>query len=237
MNSVIFPTFCSSISTEWPFPLAIHNIASCHCTFDKNNFADTDYVDSHITLPDSLQAAINKRKAEYLAGRLCAREALKKFNYYGYPLSQEDKSPLWPITLCGSISHSQQIVAAIVSQRQDWQSLGLDIELLLDNQRSTKLLSTITNANEQQLIGDNLSLFTTLAFSIKESLFKALYPLTHKRFYFEHAEIINWSKNGQITLKLLIDLSNEWKKDCEISGQFSLRGHYLWSLISIPNKS
>lgn len=237
MNSAIFPKFCTSFSTEWPFALNTHNISCCHCTFDKNHFADTDYISAQVVMPDLLKTAINKRKAEYLAGRICAREALKKFNYHGYPSSQEDKSPLWPLTVCGSISHSQHVAAAIVSQTRIWQSVGLDIELILDNQRSAKLLSTITNTNERQLAGDDLSLFTTLAFSIKESLFKALYPLTHKRFYFEHAEIICWSRSGQVTLKLLIDLSNEWPIGSEITGQYCVRDHFLWSLINIPSTS
>lgn len=234
MNLSIFPKFCSAIYQQWPFSLPIDDVAISYCQFDKNIFSDLDFYLAQIDLPNLLQSAVNKRKAEYLAGRLCAREVLKKFNYFGYPLTQPDKSPLWPSSLCGSITHSQGLAAAVVARKKQWQSLGLDIEHLLDERRSEKLLSTITTQPEQKLINGDISLFTTLAFSIKESVFKALFPLVNKYFYFEHVEIIKWSKQGLVTVKLLIDLSDEWQKDQQINGLFCVKDNYLWSFIGIP---
>lgn len=60
----------------------------------------------------------------------------------------------------------------------------------------------------------------TLTFSLKESLFKTLYPLTLQRFYFEHAELLEWSADGLARLRLLTDLSAEWRHGAELSGQF-----------------
>lgn len=238
MKKQIYPPFYSAITEFWPFPLNISNAFLYYCNFNKENFDDIDYQNANIELPANLNKAINKRKAEYLAGRLCAKEALKKLNYQGYPTTNKDKGPNWPESICGSITHSHNIAAAVVASKQNWQSIGIDIEQLLNTKRSERLLSTVTNNKEQQLIltDTDIGLFTTLAFSIKESLFKALYPITNTRFYFEHAEIIDWSKTGKVRLKLLIELSKEWHEGKEITGQFCIKDNYLWSLITIPNK-
>lgn len=235
MKVINNPTFCSSFSKEWVFPIPVPNVSLCHCTFNKDLFMASAYAENGITQPEHLHTAIPKRNAEYLIGRLCAKKALADLNIDDYPLINPDKSPQWPALSCGSISHSKQLAAAIVALKSHWQGLGLDIEYLLTKPRSEKLLSTIVNQQERQLVDDDISLFTTLAFSIKESLFKALYPLTGKRFYFENAEIINWNKQGTVTLKLLIDLSEKWQKGTLIKGQYSLREDYLWSLVAITN--
>lgn len=233
MNQVNIPTFYSSFSKQWVFPFVMEDVCLYHCQFNQQHFSDIAYKQHNIEQPSALYHAAQKRNAEYLIGRLCAKEALKNLNITGYPLTSEDKSPQWPPLSCGSISHSHHVAAAIVALKTHWQSLGLDIEYLISEQRSEKLLSTIVNPNELKLIGTDISLFTTLAFSIKESLFKALYPIVLKRFYFKHAEIIDWNSSGEVTLKLLIDLSDKWQKGTLITGQYSIQDNYVWTLIGI----
>ena len=77
------------------------------------------------------------------------------------------------------------------------------------------------------------SLTTTLTFSLKESLFKALYPIVRKRFYFEHAELLEWSADGHARLRLLTDLSPQWRQGAELQGQFCLQDGHLLSLVSV----
>ena len=75
-------------------------------------------------------------------------------------------------------------------------------------------------AELQRLDYSQLGLGVTLTFSLKESLFKALYPLTRQRFYFEHAELLEWSVEGYARLRLLTDLSADWQAGRELEGQF-----------------
>ncbi|MFD1261232.1 4'-phosphopantetheinyl transferase family protein [Entomomonas asaccharolytica] len=236
MNLLNIPTFYSSFSKQWVFPSGLENVCLCHCQFNQQHFTDTAFKQHNIEQPAVLVSAAKKRNTEYLIGRLCAREALKNLNITGYPLTNADKSPQWPSLSCGSITHSHHTAAAIVALKTHWQSLGLDIEYLISEQRSKKLLATIVNQNEQKLIDNDISLFTTLAFSMKESLYKALYPITLKRFYFKHAEIIDWNTRGEVTLKLLIDLSDKWQKGTLITGQYCVKDNFVWSLIAVDNK-
>lgn len=77
----------------------------------------------------------------------------------------------------------------------------------------------------------------TLTFSLKESLFKALYPLVGKFFYFEHAELVEWDDRGQARMRLLRDLSHEWPAGRELEAQFCHFHGQLLSLVAITATS
>ena len=109
------------------------------------------------------------------------------------------------------------------------------MENRLDSARAQRLAAEILTPDELVRLDPRLAaLQVTLTFSLKESLFKALFPLVRKRFYFEHAELLSWSAGGHARLRLLTDLSTEWHHGKEIAGQFSLFDERLLSLVAIP---
>jgi enterobactin synthetase component D len=55
----------------------------------------------------------------------------------------------------------------------------------------------------------------------------------HKRFYFEHAEMLEWSETGHARLRLLTDLSDEWCHGKALEAQFSVHEGQLLSLVAI----
>ena len=74
----------------------------------------------------------------------------------------------------------------------------------------------------------------TLTFSLKESLFKALYPLVGKRFYFHDAELLAVDDSARTArLGLLIDLAGEWMTGSELEGHFQLYDDRLLSLVAV----
>ena len=104
---------------------------------------------------------------------------------------------------------------------------------VLDDERAERLMGEILTPSElERLDRRQLGLTVTLTFSLKESLFKTLYPLTRQRFYFEHAEVLEWSADGLARLRLLTDLSPQWQHGAELQGQFSLQDGHLLSLVS-----
>jgi enterobactin synthetase component D len=181
---------------------------------------------------------VAKRQAEFLAGRLCARAALQQLQRLDWvPPIGDDRAPIWPEHICGSITHSSGRAAAIVADKRHWRGLGMDLEHLLSAERAAKLAEQILTPAElqrrDQLPAELHALAVTLTFSIKESLFKALYPLVHKRFYFEHAEVLEWSAEGPVRMRLLTDLSEEWQHGRELQGQFAVQDDHLLSLVAI----
>lgn len=220
---------------HWPFPEKLTGIALYDLAFRTYEWPDDAQALYGIMLPPSLDHAVKKRKAEFLAGRLCAREAIRAIT--GRPITpgQDDqRAPIWPEGVCGSITHSHDRAIAISGDRRHWQSLGVDVEMPLEANRADRLQQIILTASEIERWRDQpIDELITLTFSLKESLFKALYPLVRKRFYFEHAELIEWQKQGQARLRLLTDLSSQWSHGKELQAQFAHDGSYLLSLIAI----
>lgn len=229
------PTCCTPLQHHWPLPRPVPGAVLVSCTFDPTRLAADDFQRAGVEQSASLHRSVAKRQAEYLAGRVCARAALQRLDGRDYvPGTHEDRSPIWPTGIHGSITHGKGWAAAVVAADGDTQGLGLDQETLLDEARAERLAGEIlTPAELQRLDRSQLGLTVTLTFSLKESLFKALYPLTRQRFYFEHAELLEWSADGQARLRLLTDLSPQWRGGQELEGQFSVRDGALLSLISV----
>ena len=233
MNTL--PACCAPLQHHWPLPHPLPGAVLVSCAFDPARLAADDFQRAGIVPSASLQRSVAKRQAEYLAGRVCARAALQRLDGRDYlPATGDDRAPLWPAGISGSITHGKGWAAAVVAAEGSCQGLGLDQEALLDDERAERLMAEILTPPElERLDRRQLGLTVTLTFSLKESLFKTLYPLTRQRFYFEHAEVLEWSAEGLARLRLLTDLSPLWCHGREIQGQFSLQGDQLLSLVSV----
>jgi enterobactin synthetase component D len=232
------PACCTPLDAHWPLPEPLPGTVFLSTRFDPALLAEGDFQRSAVPPPASIQRSVAKRQAEFLAGRLCARAALQQLDQLDYiPAIGEDRAPVWPPHISGSITHSTGHAAAIVGHKAQWRGLGMDLENVLGLERAERLAGEILTADELQRMGslprEQHALLVTLTFSAKESLFKALYPIVHKRFYFEHAEVVEWSASGQLKLRLLTDLSSEWCQGKELSAQFALHEGQLLSLVAI----
>ena len=234
MNQTL-PTCCTPLQTHWPLPQPLPGAVLVSCRFDPASLASDDFQRSGIEQTPSLQRSVAKRQAEFLAGRICAREALRQLDGRDYaPATGEDRAPIWPAGISGSITHGKGWAAAVVAGKNDHQGLGLDMETLLSEARAQRLAGEILIPDElQRMAADRVALTVTLTFSLKESLFKALYPIVQQRFYFEHAELLEWSDDGRARLRLLTDLSSEWRHGREVQAQFSVEGQRLLSMVSV----
>jgi enterobactin synthetase component D len=109
--------------------------------------------------------------------------------------------------------------------------MGIDVETILDQKKYFKLKSRILTSNESSLfrsikIAEHI--YGSLIFSAKESLFKALYPLVEKYFYFKDAEIIKINIlscdheiiSGRFKITLLKDLNTDFTSGYHIWGSF-----------------
>ena len=66
------PRFCQPLHAHWPLPQALAGAQLVSCHFDPTQLQHDDAALSGIAAVNGA----NKRQAEYLAGRLCARQAL-----------------------------------------------------------------------------------------------------------------------------------------------------------------
>ncbi|KUM44130.1 phosphopantetheinyl transferase [Pseudomonas sp. EpS/L25] len=200
------------------------------CRFDATQVDfERDTSRLGVQPPDNLWRAVAKRQAEYLAGRLCAREALRRLTGSAMVPGHrsQDRGPAWPTGQVGAITHSHGWAAAAVAQRQEYLGIGLDAESLLEPAKALRLVDQILTPAElarlHPLDESEQALAITLAFSAKESLFKALHPQVQRMFFFQDAEILAWDlAAGRFAIRLLSDLSPRWSAGAELSGHFQL---------------
>ncbi|NMY25103.1 4'-phosphopantetheinyl transferase superfamily protein [Pseudomonas sp. WS 5021] len=234
----LIPACCTPLDDHWPLPVALPGTVFLSTRFEPKLLEAGDFQRCAVPPPASIQRSVAKRQAEFLAGRLCARSALQRLEGLDcIPAIGEDRAPVWPAHISGSITHSTGHAAAIVGHKAQWRGLGMDLENLLPLERAERLAGEILTADEMQRMAaglrEQIAQCVTLTFSAKESLFKALYPIVHKRFYFEHAEVLEWSETGSLRLRLLTELSSEWCYGKELEAQFVVHEGQLLSVVAI----
>ena len=137
------------------------------------------------------EKTVHKRREEFAAGRTCARSALAALGVQPGPiLPGQEREPLWPAGIVGSITHCAGYSAAAVALRTDYASIGIDAEPneplpaeTLNMIASAVERIWIRNAPDVQLCRDRL------VFSAKESVYKVWYPITRCWLDFSEAEI------------------------------------------------
>ena len=101
--------------------------------FSVETFNIDLFKQTNILLPDVIERSVHKRQSEYFAGRYLSKILMSVV--INQPpqniLSGEDRAPIWPSGISGSISHSNNTVGAIVGLEQNISIVGLDIENIL----------------------------------------------------------------------------------------------------------
>lgn len=234
--------FVGPFSSAWPWASPLPGACLVATRFDPARLdepADAPGECHGVVLPPRLHDAIAKRRAEYVAGRLCARRALQLLDGRdATPSMNEDRSPCWPDNCVGAITHSDGWAAALVAHRQAYQGVGLDAERLLNEEQARRLARRVLTAEElvrmETLPTSSVGLMVSATFSLKESLFKALYPLVGRMFHFPAAELMTWQGIGPVRLRLLEDLGNGWTAGHEVTGMVCLHENRLLSVVALP---
>ncbi|HZU39943.1 MAG TPA: 4'-phosphopantetheinyl transferase superfamily protein [Solirubrobacteraceae bacterium] len=132
-----------------------------------------------------------RRVAEFAAGRACARRALSAIGHGDWPLLRgEDREPLWPTGVVGSITHTDGYCAAVAARAQQIATVGIDAEA--HDHLPDGILGRISLPDEAAWVaaraGDGTH-WDRVLFSAKETVFKAWFPLTRRWLEFEGARI------------------------------------------------
>lgn len=150
------------------------------------------------SLPAGLESAIDKRRREYLAGRISAAYALR--HLLGPAASEaeivgdDDDVPRWPEGVVGSISHGAGFGFAAVAAADRYRGLGVDVERVVSAQQAGRLGARVLNEREMSLRQGRAGGLTeaemfTLVFSAKESAYKALFPRYRQVLGFSDVEL------------------------------------------------
>lgn len=137
---------------------------------------------------------VGKRRREFIHGRHCARRALEKLGAPpGAILKAEDRSPIWPAGIVGSISHSGEAAAAAVAYASELGGIGLDIES--DEGLQPDVIAMVCRPEEQTNDGE----LAKLLFCAKEAIYKCIYPLVGAYVDFQEMSVAIHPHEGRFT--------------------------------------
>jgi enterobactin synthetase component D len=166
---------------------------------------------------------------EFLAGRFCAMEALRRLDPSRAPIMPgrtERGAPVWPSGVVGSITHTGGYVSAAVARSADMRARGIDAERRVSVPQARRLSLQVCWASELMQgmeAGLDRVQSLTLAFSAKEAIFKCLFPLTGHMFYYHDVRIEHVdARTGMFDARLIKTLSPEFRAGMHVEGRFEL---------------
>ncbi len=127
------------------------------------------------------------RAREFGAGRAAARAAMEMLGHVPRPVLQgEDRAPVWPPGLTGSITHSARDCLAVVTDAPDIAALGLDLEPTAPLEPA--LWPEICCPEEMNWLASlgpsQRGHFAKLIFCAKEAIYKAQYQISRTMLEF-----------------------------------------------------
>ncbi len=152
-----------------------------------------------------MRTAGRRRRAEFTAGRLCARAALVRLGVPATPiLPGPAGQPRWPAGVAGSITHCTGYHACAAALAREVAAIGIDAEP--DAGLPAGLLEAVATGPEHAWIRQQTASVPTvcwdrLLFSAKESVAKLWYPLTGQWLGF-HDVIIRVATTGTFEVRL-----------------------------------
>lgn len=168
----------------------------------------------------AVASAVEKRKAEFRAGRTCAREALRLLGCADAPIPmRSDRSPAWPSGFVGSISHTSSLAATVAAPRDLFAGLGVDIEE--DSPLELNLRQLIMLPDEREHLPSNFMIgsrsvdMAKVVFSIKEAVFKAIFPLTKAPLDFHDVSVAIDLRHARFSVKSLLPIPRFPKQNIE----------------------
>ena len=152
--------------------------------------------------------AVAKRRREFATGRFCAHRALGLLGVSAQAVPAGPfGEPLWPPGVIGSITHCEGYRACAVGRDSGLIALGIDAEPELPLPEG--VLGAVASAEEREQIRVLAACrsdtnWDRLLFSIKESTYKAWFPLAGCWLGFEEASVLIDSERGSFTVELLV---------------------------------
>lgn len=207
-------------------------VARCSIVAGPDSLAALREPCADVDLPAGLAKSSMRRQVDFLAGRYCAREAIRRLGCEPAPILRRDAAglPAWPQGLVGSITHSGGFASAAVAMRHHAVGLGIDAEAIMSRAVSLEIADLVATRAERaaaEATGFKCEEITTLLFSAKESVFKCLHPLTACLFSFLDLELFELDEpEMRFSARLLKRLSDQVVSGAVIRGAFAFAGPY-----------
>ncbi|PTW59824.1 4'-phosphopantetheinyl transferase EntD [Breoghania corrubedonensis] len=178
--------------------------------------------------------AVTSRRMGFRAGRTCARNALGQLGVDAGPvLAARDRRPLWPEGMVGSITHSDDLAAAVAGRSADFIGLGIDLEPAAA--LAPDLADAICRPEERGFRVPGVDA-AKLVFVIKEAFYKAYYPATLQFLDFPDALVRLGPLPGTFSAHLINPDHPGIEGRREIEGLWTLAEGHLLAVAALPRE-
>lgn len=207
------------------------------CAFDAAAWQAELHQRWQLPLPAGLQHAAVRRKAEYLASRWLVQQQLATLGHAGFVLGNApDRSPCWPAGLQASLSHSHG--CAVMAATSAPLCVGIDVEHIMCDATVQETAELLMQPAERALLAALPLPFAqaaTLLFSLKESLYKALWPQLHQPMDFPQASLLEADiTTGKAVIVLNHSFSAAFAAGMRLEADFRLEADRVLTLLTCP---
>jgi len=182
-----------------------------------------------------VQRAVTKRRREFTAGRVCARQALAALGIADVPLGMgSDRLPVWPEGIIGSISHCDGYCGVAIARASRVVSLGLDVEGADPLESgTTRIVCAEAELSQADLFPDlAIGGVAKLIFSAKEAAFKCWYPLGRKILEFSDVRIA-FDRDRSAFSALFLKEGASLQSGISLEGRFALDASRVYAGVTL----
>ncbi|HEU4943772.1 MAG TPA: 4'-phosphopantetheinyl transferase superfamily protein [Solirubrobacterales bacterium] len=188
---------------------------------------------------EAVANAVERRRREFVTARACARTALGRLGLPAQAVPRGERgAPRWPAGIVGSITHCDGYRACAVGHAADLATLGVDAE---PNQPLPDgLLPDIALPQERVWLRDLTAAapavhWDRLLFSVKESIYKAWFPLAERWLGFEDAVVELDRQRCTFSARLLVQGPRLGERELKgFSGTWLVRDGVVLAAIALP---
>lgn len=176
------------------------------------------------------------RAREFGAGRAAARAAMELLGHVPRPVLQgEDRAPIWPAGLKGSITHTDRDCAAVVTDAPEIAALGLDLEPMSALEPSLwPEICTMAEMHWLASLGPSQrGHFAKLIFCAKEAVYKAQYQISRTMLDFQSVELNIDLSAHRFGGRFRIDVPG-FKEGTLIHGRFAILSSSFCAAVELP---
>ena len=189
---------------------------------------------------EAVARAVEKRRRDFMLGRTCARSALARLGLEPTAIPVGPKrAPTWPAGVVGTITHCEGLAAAAVAWQDSYAGIGLDAELAAPLEPALARL-ICTPAERERQAGSappEGTDWTKLTFSAKESVHKAVAPMSGITLGFHDVELA-FDEMEPTFRALLVGEKKQGLPDFErLVGRYRIRDGFVITAVSIRSSA
>lgn len=217
--------------------LADDPVVSYKCGYRLEHYSDALLQPYMSAGASAYQTWSPKRKAEFLAGRICATRCLKALGNQEVRIAfADDRSPIWPNGFVGSISHTEAVAIGAVTRRSDALGVGIDIQNIVSEETASEVSRYVLRSDERELTRTHLFPFErylTVVFAAKESIYKAVYPILKAFFDFSAVRLVALS-DTRLRFELVETLSGRFQAGSHFDVRYRISAGVVLTWVCLP---